>query len=390
MDAVVIDIDRFHMINDLYGREFGDQLLRLLARKIQQLLAGAEGIACRMEADMFYVYCLHRDNYDETLQSIQKGLSGVAKTVHIRLRVGIHPKIDQKLEIERRFDRAKTACNMLRGNFSKSTMLYDTDLHRSELYKEQLLNDIRKGLSQKQFKAFFQPKYNIRGDKPVLSSAETLIRWEHPEFGMVSPGDFIPLFENNGLIQMVDYYIWREAAAYIRRWKDEFGRFFPVSVNVSRADIYDPELENKLVGLLEEYDLPPEVMMLEITESAYTQDSDQIIATLDRLRARGFLIEMDDFGSGYSSLNSLFLLPIDIIKLDMKFIQGINEQNKGLRLIKLILDIAEYLSAPVVAEGVETEEQYRILKDAGCDVIQGYYFSRPLPADQYKKLLGEV
>ena len=383
MDTVAINIDRFHLVNELYGREFGDQVLRILARKIQQTLTGTDGIACRVEADMFLVYCVHREDYDVVLEKILKGLTGVARTVRIRLRVGVYPHADRKLDIERQFDRAKIACNMLRGSFTKSIMIYDLALQRSEIYSESLINDIHKAIEQHQLEVFYQPKYNVRGDKPVLASAEALVRWRHPEYGMVPPGDFIPLFEGNGLIQLVDYYVWREVGRQIAYWKQTYGVTFPVSINVSRIDIYDPDLEKKLLDIVEGNDLSTADLMLEVTESAYAEDSDQLVEAVERLRSHGFRIEMDDFGSGYSSLNMLFSLPIDVLKLDMKFIQNIRENSKSMTLIQLIMDVAKSLEVPVVAEGVETEAQYLLLKDAGCQLIQGYYFAKPETPEEF-------
>ncbi len=223
----------------------------------------------------------------------------------------------------------------------------------------------------------------MQGDRPKLSSAEALIRWIHPEYGFVSPGRFIPLFENNGLIQKLDRYIFTQVASQIRKWKDELGYFVPVSVNVSRLDLFENDLCKFFTDLVEEYGLDHGDMLLEITESAYTEDSDQLIRTVNELRAKGFKIEMDDFGSGYSSLSMLAMLPLDYLKLDLKFMEQIGEDEKRLKMLKLMLGIAENLSVPTIAEGVETEEQYLLLKDLGCDIIQGYYFAKPQPLAAY-------
>ncbi|MCR4837354.1 MAG: EAL domain-containing protein [Eubacterium sp.] len=239
-------------------------------------------------------------------------------------------------------------------------------------------------LKNKDFVVFYQPKYDISEGRPKLKSAEALIRWKHPELGMISPGDFIPLFESNGLIQKLDNYVWQEAAAQVKLWKDEFGITIPVSVNVSRIDIYDPELEEKLLTLLRKYALSPENLLLEITESAYSNNAQGLIETVNHLREEGFRIEMDDFGSGYSSLNMLTTIPIDVLKMDMKFIRNMQRDEKSQKLVELVIDIARFLQVPVVAEGVETEEQLKLLAQMGCDIIQGYYFSRPVPPEEFR------
>ena len=219
------------------------------------------------------------------------------------------------------------------------------------------------------------------------SSAEALIRWVHPELGMISPGDFIPLFEGNGLISKVDSYVWQEAAKQVAAWKETYGYTLPVSVNLSRADVFDPQLEERLKQLIERNGLEYDDIKLEVTESAYTDDAASVLEAVKRLRDEGFQIEMDDFGSGYSSLNMLSDMPVDVIKMDMKFVRNIEHSETDRRLIMLVLDLAKYLKVLVVAEGVETEEQLAFLQEGGCDLIQGYYFSRPLPAEEFEELI---
>ena len=234
---------------------------------------------------------------------------------------------------------------------------------------------------------FYQPKYNIQCDPPELSSAEALIRWKHPELGMISPGDFIPLFEGNGRISVVDNFVWAEAARQIAAWREKFGIVIPVSVNLSRADVFDPLLDDKLSRVIEDNDLDRKSMKLEVTESAYTDNAKQLLETINRLRDSGFEIEMDDFGSGYSSLNMISAMPIDVLKMDRGFIKDIEHNVKDFRLVEIVLDIAKYLKVPVVAEGVETETQLKMLRDAECDLVQGFYFSRPLPPEDFEKLI---
>jgi len=227
----------------------------------------------------------------------------------------------------------------------------------------------------------------VRPDTPLLSSAEALVRWVHPELGMISPGVFIPLFEDNGLIQRLDTYVWQEAARQISDWKERLGYAVPVSVNVSRIDMYDPKLPEKLQEIVREHGLTGRDFLLEVTESAYTQDSAQIIATVETLREKGFQIEMDDFGTGYSSLNMISSLPIDALKLDMHFIRHACREGVSTHIVEVIIGISDYLSVPVIAEGVETEEQLHVLKSLGCDIVQGYFFSKPVPAEEFEPFI---
>ena len=204
---------------------------------------------------------------------------------------------------------------------------------------------------------------------------------------MLTPGDFIPLFEGNGLISMVDRFVWEEAAAQCAAWKKKYNRTIPVSVNISRADLFEPDFVDGFKDLINRNGLESKDIKLEITESAYTENMKEFLEVIDRLRSTGFEIEMDDFGSGYSSLNMLSEMPFDILKMDMKFIRNLETSATDRRLVELILDIARYLKVLVVAEGVETKEQLELLTEWGCDLIQGYYFSRPLPAAEFMRLL---
>jgi len=386
LDAIVIDIERFHSVNDFNGREFGDRILRALSDAIREFLRGTEGIACRKDADRFDIYCLHCEDYHAVLQFFQQKINEASSRVSVRLRMGVCPAFDG-VSLVLLFDRAHTACSSVRGSYKTHLMIYNQDMYKRELYSQRLLNDLRQAVEERQFRVFYQPKYDIQCDPPRLNSAEALVRWIHPELGFISPGDFIPLFERNGLIHVVDGYVWAEAAKQIARWREKFGMTVPLSVNVSRTEVFDPDLEKNLLRLVEDNGLSAKDIKLEVTESAYTDDANQLVAVIQQLRDRGFEIEMDDFGSGYSSLNTISTLPIDVLKMDMKFIQNIEENNRDFRLIELILDIAKYLNVPVVAEGVETEHQLRLLRDAGCDFVQGYYFSRPLPAADFENLI---
>ena len=200
---------------------------------------------------------------------------------------------------------------------------------------------------------------------------------------------FIPLFERSGQISALDNYVWGEAARQVAAWREKYGITLPVSVNLSRVDVFDPNLIATLEKIVAENGLDRRVLTLEITESAYTENADHLIQVIGDLRQKGYVIEMDDFGSGYSSLNMLSSLPVDVLKMDIAFIRNIERNERDFHLVELILDIARYLKVPVVAEGVETEKQLKLLKEAGCDLVQGYYFSRPLPVDEFENRMLE-
>ncbi len=392
MDAIVLNIEQFHSVNALHGMAFGDHVLRILGNTLREVADEKGGIAGRFGADRFDVYCRHTEDYRSILDLLQNKLDALASNTSIRLRMGVMPW-QENLEPVELFDRARTACSMARGHYKDHLIVFDEKVREGELLEQRLLNDLRRALDSYEFEVYYQPKYDIQSDPPKLVSAEALIRWQHPELGLITPDSFIPLLERNGKIGEVDKYVWSEAARQIARWKARFGVTMPVSVNLSRVDVFDPDLEKTLDRILAQNGLDHDALKLEVTESAYTENAEQVIQVVENLRQKGYTVEMDDFGTGYSSLNMLSAMPIDVLKMDRTFIQNIENDEKDVHLVALILGIAKNLNIPVIAEGVETEQQLKLLKDLGCVLAQGYFFSRPLhPTEFEEKYLqdGEI
>ncbi len=387
MDAIVLNIERFHSINALNGWDFGDQVLCVLGNDIRLVAKQHGGISGRFGADRFDIFCPHTEEYRDIYDRLQRKLEDMAPNTSIRLRMGVL-LAQTELDPIQMFDMARTACSMARGHSHEHLVVFDEQVRERELYEQRLLNDVRRGLDNYEFEVHYQPKYDIQADPPRLVSAEALIRWRHPELGVIAPDDFIPLFERAGKIEEVDRYAWSEAARQIARWRAEYGVLIPVSVNLSRIDVFDPALENTLDGILIENGLDHEALKLEVTESAYMENGEQLVRVVKNLREKGYTVEMDDFGTGYSSLNMLSTIPIDVLKVDRAFIQNIEGDEKAVRLVELIMGIARAMGLLVIAEGVETEAQLQLLRDLGCGVVQGYYFSRPLhPTDFEAKFL---
>ncbi|MBR2528711.1 MAG: EAL domain-containing protein [Blautia sp.] len=379
MDAIVVNIERFHIINTLNGREYGNQILRTIGEEIGLFTSETGGIAGRFESDRFDIYCPHFDDYQSLLDRLQNRIKAEITPSDILLRMGVMPW-HKDVQPELMFDLARTACSMIKGNYGKHLMIYDEGMRLRDQREHILQNDLVRALEQHELEVYYQPKYYIQGDVPVLSSAEALIRWRHPELGMLMPNDFIPLFEKNGQIFDLDRYVWEEAARQISIWQKKYGLILPVSVNLSRIDIFTPNLFAILEDITSRNQIDRNNLKLEITESAYTQNADYLIGVINKLRDRGYEIEMDDFGSGYSSLNMLSSMPIDILKMDKAFIRNMEHNEKDIRFIELILEIAKNMKVPVIAEGVETETQIQLLKKLGCQLAQGYYFARPVSA----------
>lgn len=385
-DAVSVNIDRFHSVNALHGRDYGDSILRVLGGMIGENLQGTDGIASRYHGDRFLIYCPEGKDWQAQLERFQERVDGEFTNANIHVRMGIKPA-QEGMEPELQLDKARTACSAARGDYMSGAVVYDEKMEQEEERDQRLLNDLPRALENRELEVYYQPKYDIRREKPQLSSAEALVRWNHPELGLIAPKDFIDLFERSGQISLLDNYVWEEAARQVAEWRDRDGFSLPVSVNLSRVDVFDPELIPHLDRILAQNGLQPRDLKLEVTESAYTENADQLIRVIGVLRGKGYEIEMDDFGSGYSSLNMLSSLPVDVLKMDIGFIRNIERDEKDFRLVELIIDIARYLKVPVVAEGVETENQLKLLKNAGCDIVQGFYFSGPLPAEKFRRLV---
>ena len=382
MEAIMLNIDSFHSVNTLYGWDFGNTVLRLLGSAIQEFQAGAPGIAGRIDSDCFVIYTSHSVDYEAALNKFQSELNRFNSSV--RVRMGVMPKT-LGVEPKQLFERARTACSLARKQFKPHLVVFDEKMHRREIFERRLLNDLDKAVRTDQLLVCYQPKFDIQCEPPKLVSAEALVRWRHPEYGIISPNEFVPLLERSGRIGVVDKFVWREVARQIAAWRDVYGKEIPVSVNLSRMDIFDPSLVETIEELVTSNDLQRSSLKLEVTESAYTESADQVIMMVNALRKKGYQIEMDDFGSGYSSLNMLSALPIDILKMDQEFVKNIGRDEKDDRLVGLILEIARNLRVPVVAEGVETKEQLELLRDLGCAYVQGFFFARPLPPEIFEK-----
>ena len=387
MDAVVLDIDQFHSLNAMQGRELGDRVLSALGRGTCQAAAEREGIAGRFEADRFGIYCRGGGDYQELRDLLQNRVNEAVPGAGIRLRMGVMPW-EAGMDPEQLFDRARTACNMARGSFRKHLVYYDGEVSRREQLEQRLQSDLTRALEEYELEVYYQPVFDIRCDPPRLVSAEALARWNHPELGMISPGTFVPLFERNGRISEIDRYVWNHAARKVMAWREESGITLPVSVNLSRVDVSDPGLEETLDQLLDACGLTPADLRLEITETVYTENAEQLIRVVAELRKKGFLVEMDDFGSGYSSLNMLSRMPVDILKMDQAFIRNMGRDSRDEGMVEMILGIGRTMNIPVIAEGVETEAQLKRLRELGCAMVQGFYFSGPLHSLDFEDEFG--
>ena len=381
---VCMNIENFKLYNDSFGREAGDRLLRESAASMMSWL-GEDGICGRYSADRFM--CLMEKNQEKSdreffFSEVHSERSQNVDNVVVKW--GVYEIIDRSVPVEQMCDRVLLAADSIKGQYNQFYAVYDDNL-RGKLLREKAIADVMEtALAEEQFIVYLQPKYSLSDNRMV--GAEALVRWIHPEWGFMSPGEFIPLFEKNGFIPCLDRYVWEKVCVYLRDWQEKGYPVMPVSVNVSRADVYQSHLVDTLSEMVQKYGIDPSCLHLEITESAYTDNPDQIISTVEELHRRGFVIEMDDFGSGYSSLNMLSQMTLDILKLDMKFIQNELAKPAAQSILNDIISMAHRMSFRVVAEGVETKEQTERLQAVGCDYVQGYYFARPMPVKEFEAL----
>lgn len=384
MDAIAINIKRFQIFNEMYGHEFGDKLLVSIGKALKALTVTNDGIVARVDSDSFFLYISGHENYqfliDDVLIPAAKSLG---EEIEVEFRIGINKAANKEDSIEKRFDHAIRASMEDKLSFENTIIYYDEQMHNKEFYCEKLLRHFDKAIKDNEFKLYLQPKFDITGNEPVLTSAEALVRWVHPEYGMVSPGVFVPLFEENGLIRRLDYFIWNEAGKAIKNWKEKCGKSIPISINVSRVDLLEEELLNHLMDMIDGQGIDIKDVYLEITESAYSDEPEMIVRRVSELSKRGFILEMDDFGSGYSSLGMVTTLPINVLKIDMSFVKQMLVSPKDKKMVEIIIEIANFLKLKTVAEGVENQEQLDELKKMGCDIIQGYYFSKPIPVEEF-------
>lgn len=387
-DLLRINIERFKVLNDLFGESTGDKLLRYIGKFLKEINLPL-CVSGRLYADNFVV-CYEAGKGDSrrminTLQMVADSFAINNRTI---FSFGLYRIDDKTLPVSVMCDRANMALWKAKGNFKNPYCEYDEKMRQQVLKEQKIINAMEMAIQNKEFTLYLQPKYDI--EKGTIIGAEALVRWISLENGFISPGDFIPVFENNGFVYEVDKFIWEESCRCLRKWLDEKLEVHPISVNVSRIDLYDPKLVDHLVGLREKYHLPADYLQLEITESAYTEDPEQIITITRQLREAGFVILMDDFGTGYSSLNMLKDIQIDVLKLDMGFLKSSDYSAKGGNILTAILKMAESLKMQTIAEGVETKEQVEFLKSIGCKYVQGFYYSKPLPVEDFEKLISDT
>ena len=341
-DMVVADVENFKVVNERFGIKNGDKVLCYLADKYQRLLNG-EGICTRMHGDVFAMLIRHGDGSWKERILWQFGENeNEMEFRNLVIKYGIYEHVDRRIVPSGMCDRAVLALNRIKKMYGKNVAMYDDSLRATLLREQQILDTMERALKERQFQVYYQAKYDINTENII--GAEALERWIHPEMGFMSPGEFIPLFEKNGFIVKVDYYVWEEACKILRKWKEENRTMIPISVNVSRVDFELPGLVERITQLADQYEIERKYLHLEITESVYTDEPQQIIQ---------------------------------------------KNSNDRKNILGFIISLSKWLNLSTIAEGVETKEQIEKLKSFGCDYVQGYYYAKPVPYEEFEQLLDK-
>jgi len=381
---IVFDIDKFRIINDLYGSKEGDEVLKYIGRILKSNIS-QPNLYCRMYADNFAILLEYKKDAELALLTITlaEEIAKYPLELEVMISFGICKVDNGGTAVNTLCDRASLAKKTVKGNVLQLLAFYDEKLRQQGIEDKDIENEMNSALENEEFEMYLQPKVSIANTEVV--GAEALVRWIHPVKGIISPDRFIPLFEKNGFIVKMDHYIWEKAFSTIRKWLNEGYRPVPISVNVSRIHLFNNNLVERFMNLAEKYQVPTNLIELELTETAFFDNSDEISDLVYALKKEGFTLSMDDFGSGYSSLNMLKDIPIDVIKIDRGFMNEVVATERGKTVILYTIAMAKKLNIDVIAEGVENFVQAQFLLEAGCETAQGFFYSKPLPIKKFEQ-----
>ena len=377
------DIKDFKMVNDIFGSKMGDHVLQQVADWLKEN-STKDWVYGRLAGDAFGIYFPYDEAYIPVVERRLSRfvISNGSIDQHILMHVGIYKITDPNIDVSIMFDRAHLALTSVKNEYNMHIAIYDDKMRDQVLWDQKISADLEKAIEECQIIPYLQPIVNKSGK---IIGAEALVRWNHPEEGFLAPFKFIPVFEKNGMIAEVDKYIWRCACEILSSWKDEKADLF-ISVNISPKDFYFMDVYAEITNLVAEFKINPARLRIEITETVMMTEAESRMAILRKFREEGFIVEMDDFGSGYSSLNQLKDMPLDVLKIDMKFLGRTDDNNRATTILKNVIRLSDDLGLSSLTEGVETEDQYKMLSEMGCNLFQGYYFAKPMPVKEYEAL----
>ena len=381
--VVYLRMEKYRNYITAYGIKAGENLMEDFNKKLTELTRKRKELIAHLDKADF-VLLLHFDTEDLLnirMQAITQALNDCRPNQHLTFSVGACRIITRVDNLEEKISNAGAAISKQEKN-PGLVLWFDESMREEQVWERLVEDDMDRALENNEFKVYLQPKYSTK--KEQLSAAEALVRWIHPKYGFVSPAKFIPIFERNGFITKLDDFMLTEVSKLQAKWLSEGRKLVPISVNVSRAHFSQYDLAEHICGIVDAYKVPHEFIELELTESAFFDDKQILLDTIKKLKEFGFKVSMDDFGAGYSSLNSLKELPLDIIKLDAQFFRDIEDKKRADLIVCDTIKLAKKLGMQIVAEGIETREQVDFLAEQHCDLIQGFYFAKPLPVNEFE------
>ena len=379
---ICTDVKNFKIVNDIFGVETGDRILKSIAGSLSEIVS-ENCVYGRITGDRFAI-CMPENEFNEEMlldQSIKVSTFIENSLFKIHLHFGIYKIKDSATRISIMCDRANLAIKTIKESYQNIIAYYDDSMRESFVGEQKVIGEFEEALNSGQFKAYIQPQVGSDGN---IHGGEDLVSWVHPN-GMIPPYKFIGIFEQTGLISRLDSHMWELACIQLKKWRLEGLTDSYISVNISPKDFFLLDIYTVITSLVKKYNIPPQALHLEITETAIMQNVEQNLKLIQNLRKFGFTVEIDDFGSGYSSLNTLKDLCADVLKIDMGFLRKTSNEERSKTILKMIVSLAKSLEMEVITEGVETKEHVQFLTDIGCDVFQGYYFAKPMPVEEFEE-----
>ena len=385
-----MNIKHFNLVNSFFGVETTNRFLRLIADLLRQYCSKISRCAyARTGSESFALFIPYdKAKVESDVENMREILKKSSNQFSLYPSFGIYVTKKHWVSPSIMLDGAIIATRSIKEDYINCFAYYVDEFHDDMEREQDIISQMEKALENEEFEVWFQPKYNAMTQKTC--GAEALVRWRHPEKGLITPETFIPIFERNGFIQQLDKYVWTKTCHFLKKWRDMGLDIQPISVNVSRVNLYNPQLDIELVELVNSFDIPPSYMPLEITESIFSKDVFILNNKINKLKKSGFSICMDDFGSGYSSLNVLKDVSIDTLKIDMEFFSDTENMDKSKVIIRSVVQMAADLGLKTIAEGVEQAEQAEFLRSINCDRIQGYLYAKPMPANEYQVLITKT
>lgn len=383
------NVQRFKVINELFGRKAGDRILVDMAEVLRELFRYRKGVYARLERDNF-VFCFESVYLEKWLteKKVEITYEGAGAEYNFISCFGIYLVKSRSLSVAAMVDRSRLAMESVKDNYLKPYAYYDEKMRDKLVEEQELVSDAKSAIKEEQFKVYYQPICDALSGGIV--GAEALVRWNHPDRGLISPGVFIPIFEKTGFISVLDRYIWDKVCSMLEGRAEAGKNTVPVSINVSRVDFYNQNLCRDILEIMKRHHIASEQIKIEVTESAYSNNPQQVRDIVDEFHEQQLMVLMDDFGSGYSSLNTLKDLPVDTLKIDMKFMNNLLDENsKAAIILESIVRMAKWMGLKTVAEGVENAQELAYLRSIECDSIQGYYFYKPMPEEEFEAIIND-